>query len=310
MLKASLIIEALVEMKGKVRIGGLTIYKQNGKICKQLSKRKDCSNEKWKRTEKREKNVAHFAAMRRVADYLAEVYKELPVWRLAAKRCEKRMPEVSYLMRVMWAYFDERGRVMNFEGLPLSEGGLVPPSGMSCEYADGTVRLRWSSGDGGYGAHLTDRLVVMYVREAKAGHVGKVKGVTATRRDGEVSFPLQITAGERVHLYPFFAAADLSDFSRNAHVCVEEAVLKVDMGTQRIAAMLPKKSYPFDGDGLRLKVFAGERKKKAVPDYARFGVPTLRTGMGIVEGIAWRKRATGGMAKPICKVGIGLGMEW
>lgn len=214
-----------------MRLGGVTIYMQEGKVRIQKSKRPNCSGNNWKRTKAREENSAHFAAMRRVADYLSKVYDGLPIWQSAEGQPKRRA--VNYLMGVMGPYFDNKGHVSQFEGLPLSQGTLVPPSEMDYEYVDGKVVLRWNPGKEGFGVHFTDRLVVMYVRESKPGHVGRVKEITATRGDGEASFALRLTPGDKVHVYPFFAAADLSNFSRNAHVCVDMGTMEMDMRVKK-----------------------------------------------------------------------------
>lgn len=234
-ISTNVLVGALLEAKGKVRMGGVTIYRQEGGIRMQKSARPHCSGRKWKRTEGRARCVGRFAALRGVAEYLKGVYEELPVWRLAVERQGRRMRVDNYLMRVMWAYFDEEGRVSDFEGLPVSEGLLVPPSGVACEYADGEVRLTWAAGGDGCRARATDRLVVMWVRESRPGHVGRAKALEAVRGDGEARFELELKPGERLHVYPFFAAEDMSDFSRNGHACVAVAAeTRVSMGASML----------------------------------------------------------------------------
>ena len=43
----------------------------------------------------------------------------------------------------------------------------------------------------------------------------------AGRGEGGAVFALELAPGDRLHVFPFFAAADLSDFSRNGYLCVE-----------------------------------------------------------------------------------------
>ena len=116
------------------------------------------------------------------------------------------------------------------EGLPVSEGVLAPPSGVECECVGGRVRLWWTVADGGMRARLSDRLVVAHVRESRAGHVGLVL-TEARRGDGEAWIDVPgLREGDRLHVYPFFASADMSDFSRGTHACAEAAGVAVGGG--------------------------------------------------------------------------------
>ena len=183
----------------------------------------------------------------RADTYLKEVYAGLPVWEVAKAKLSRTMTVENYLMSVMTPYFDEKGEVRDFEGIPLSEGGLVPPSGLRAEYAGGVVTLRWNVGEDEARARHADTLQAVWVREARAGHVGRVAPAAlageadgsgshpaaragsaeedgaraATRGDGAASFAVGLNPGDRLHIYPFFAAEDMSDFSRNGHIVVE-----------------------------------------------------------------------------------------
>ena len=241
-------MQAAIEHSGKpLRTGGNTFYMRDGKLCIQASRRPASSGKNWVQTPARERCNRHFAAMRAVATYLKGVYEGLPVWQLAKKRQGWRMTVENFLMRVMTPYFDEKGEVRDFEGIPLSEGGLVPPSGLRAEYAGGVVTLRWNVGEDEARARHADTLQAVWVREARAGHVGRVApaalageadgsgshpaaragsaeedGVRATTRgDGAASFAVGLNPGDRLHIYPFFAAEDMSDFSRNGHIVLE-----------------------------------------------------------------------------------------
>ena len=241
-------LQAAIEHSGKpLRTGGNTFYMRDGKLCIQASRRPASSGKNWVQTPARGRCNRHFAAMRAVATYLKGVYEGLPVWQLAKKRQGWRMTVENYLMSVMTPYFDEKGEVRDFEGIPLSEGGLVPPSGLRAEYAGGVVTLRWNVGEDEARARHADTLQAVWVREARAGHVGRVAPAAlageadgsggnpaaragsaeedgaraATRGDGAASFAVGLNPGDRLHIYPFFAAEDMSDFSRNGHVVVE-----------------------------------------------------------------------------------------
>ena len=143
-----LILREAIESTGKpLRTGGSTFYVRNGKLCVQSSTRPEHSGKNWKRTPARTKSNRRFAALRNVSTYLKEVYAGLPVWEVAKAKQSRTMTVENYLMSVMTPYFDEKGEVRDFEGIPLSEGGLVPPSGLRAEYAGGVVTLRWNVGE-------------------------------------------------------------------------------------------------------------------------------------------------------------------
>ena len=243
-----LILREAIESTGKpLRTGGSTFYVRNGKLCVQSSTRPEHSGKNWKRTPARTKSNRRFAALRNVSTYLKEVYAGLPVWEVAKAKLSRTMTVENYLMSVMTPYFDEKGEVRDFEGIPLSEGGLVPPSGLRAEYAGGVVTLRWNVGEDEARARHADTLQAVWVREARAGHVGRVAPAAlageadgsgshpaaragsaeedgaraATRGDGAASFAMGLNPGDRLHIYPFFAAEDMSDFSRNGHIVVE-----------------------------------------------------------------------------------------
>ena len=215
-------LQAAIEHSGKpLRTGGNTFYMRDGKLCIQASRRPASSGKNWVQTPARERCNRHFAAMRAVATYLKGVYEGLPVWQLAKKRQGWRMTVENFLMRVMRPYFDERGEMVRCEGALMSVGELVPPRGLAGEYAEGKLSLRWEAGEDAPGASRTDRLEVVYVRESRRGHVGRAQLEGAVRGDGEAAFALELAPGDRLHVFPFFAAADLSDFSRNGYLCVE-----------------------------------------------------------------------------------------
>lgn len=215
------LVDSVVRPGEPLRLDGVTFYKRMGRVCAQPSKRPACSGKNWELTEMRSLSRLRFTAMRSVTEYVLEVYGDLPVWREGARRYAPRLTAGNYAHRVLAPYFDERGRVCDFENFRASVGEVTPAAGMSCEYADGRVTLRWDAGRSAAGARPTDRLHVVHVSESSPGHIGRAWTLTATRADGFAAFDVPLRPGERLHVYPFFSTEDLSGFSPSRHFAVE-----------------------------------------------------------------------------------------
>lgn len=215
------LVDSVVRPGEPLRLDGVTFYKRMGRVCAQPSKRPACSGKNWELTEMRSISRLRFTAMRSVTEYVLEVYGDLPVWREGARRYAPRLTAGNYAHRVLAPYFDERGRVCDFENFRASVGEVTPAAGMSCEYADGRVTLRWDAGRSAAGARPTDRLHVVHVSESSPGHIGRAWTLTATRADGFAAFDVPLRPGERLHVYPFFSTEDLSGFSPSRHFAVE-----------------------------------------------------------------------------------------
>lgn len=218
-----MLVDGLLRPGEPLRTEGTTIYKRMGRVCVQPSRRPGCSGKKWERTEGRRRVNTRFATMRSVTEYLLGVYAGLPVWKAGAARYAPRLTAGNYAHRVMAPYFDEEGRVADFENFQASVGEVAPAAGMTCEYDGGAVTLRWDGERGAARSRPTDTLHVIHVSERTPGHVGRARVVAVTRADGVARFEVRLAPGERLHVYPFFASADLTDFSRNGHFVVTGA---------------------------------------------------------------------------------------
>ena len=218
MIVKDLMIQRTIEMSGKpVRMGGVTFYMRLGRLHCQLSKRERGSGKEWARTPARMRAVEKFTAMKGVNAHARKAYRGLAVWEAARRRNAPWMTAENYREMVMSPYYDEQGRVADFEHLVVSEGDLLLPQGMTMEQEGGRVTLRWDAGQDEARARPGDALRVFEVNEGRPQRLGRVE-VYARRGDGVATFAVGVKFGPQVHVYPFFEREGEGRFSPNSHM--------------------------------------------------------------------------------------------
>lgn len=115
---------------------------------------------------------------------------------------------------------DERG-VINFRSYVFNLGWLANPVYKRVERRGWTVVLEWEDACDRKANRPDDVLLVGYFYDTHAASPFLLEVAGARRADGKATFTIpdrELDAAETVHIYPYFAREDKSDYSRSIYL--------------------------------------------------------------------------------------------